>query len=108
MNVDQLDLRIEEIENELLRDDPTLDKQFAQLDPVYRWHDATVFMLLATSAGFLMTGLATMSMAAWLAGVISVITAFTIDTRHERELRVARRAAELGLRPRRDDRKLRR
>lgn len=110
MNVDELDRRIEDIERELLRDDPTLGKQFAKLDPVYRWHDATVFMLLAASAVFLMIGLAAMSIAAWLAGAISVVTAFTVDARHERALRAARRSIELGLPPvrRSDNRRVRR
>ncbi len=99
MNVDQLDRRIAEIEQELLRTDPTLDQQFAKLDPGDRWHDAAVFTLLAASAVFLMIGLSTMSIVAWFAGATSVIAAFTIDARHEREMRAARRSAELGLAP---------
>ena len=97
MNVDQLDRRIEEIEQELLRDDPTLGEQFAKLDPVDTRHDALVVGLLAASAVFLMIGLSTMSIAAWLAGAISIVTAFTVDIQHESRLRDARRSAELGL-----------
>ncbi len=100
MNVDQLDRKLDAIEQELLRDDPTLGEQFAKLDPVDSRHDALVFMLLAASAVFLMVGLSTMSIAAWLAGAISVISAFTIDHQHEHMLREARRSAELGLTPR--------
>lgn len=97
MNGDPLDHQLVEIEQDLLRDDPTLDRQFAALDPVYRWHDATIFMLFAASAVSLAIGLATMSIAAWLAGAMSAVTAFTIDARHERELEETRRAIELGL-----------
>lgn len=99
MDIDQLDRRINEIERGILRDHPTLDREFAKLDHVDRWHDATVFLLLAASAVFLMIGLSTMSTTAWVAGGISVATAFTVDARHERELQAARRSIELGLHP---------
>ena len=101
MNIDQFDHqhRIDEIERELLRDDPALGKQFARLDQVNRRHDATVFMLIVSSVVFLMIGLVTMSALPWLLGVIGLVASFSVDTRHERELREFRRTRER--RPRR-------
>ena len=96
MNIDQLDHQIEEIEQELLRDDPTLDRQFAQLDRVNRRQDATVFMLLVSSAVFLVIGVATMSMIAWVVGVVSFVAAFSVDTRDERLLRDSHRSQLAG------------
>ena len=94
MDLDRLDHRIEKIEHELLRDDPTLGKQFAKLDPANRRHDATVFTLLVSTAVFLTVGLATTSILAWLVGVVSLVAAFSVDTRHERQLRAIRRSTE--------------
>ncbi|MFP5488408.1 MAG: DUF3040 domain-containing protein [Acidimicrobiia bacterium] len=94
MDVEELDHRIEEIEHELLRDDPTLKERFVTLDPVVRRHDATVSTLLVASTVFLMIGLATTSLVAWLVGAVSFVAAFSVDTRHERRLRALRRSSE--------------
>lgn len=96
MNIDQIDRRIRKIDHQLVRDDPALGKQFAQLGPVSRRHDAAVFTLLVFSAVFLMIGLATMSVVAWLVGVASFVASFSVDMRYERRLRVIRRSSELS------------
>ena len=101
MNADPLDRRIEEIERELLRNEPRLGKPFTKLDPVNRRHEATVDTLLVSSFLFLMIGLATMSIIAWLAGAVSLIASFSIDIRHDSESRAIERASEVGRRRRR-------
>ncbi len=100
MNIRQLDRQIDEFEHELLRVDPALGRRFEKFDQVTRRRDATVFALLVSSAVLLMIGLATMSIVAWIAGAVSLVASFSIDTRHERELRELRRAREQLHRPR--------
>ena len=103
MNADALDRRIEEIERQLLRNEPTLGTQFTKRDPVNRRREAIVDTLLVSSFLSLMIGLATMSIIAWLAGAVSLIASFSIDMRHERKSRAIRRASELRRRRRRPD-----
>jgi hypothetical protein len=99
MNINELDTRVDEIERQLLRDDPSLDRQFARLDPANRRHDVTVFAMLVSSAAFLMIGLATMSIVAWLVGVVAFVASLSVDTRLERELRAIRRSSSARPRP---------
>ena len=96
MDVDQVERRIKEIEQQLLRDEPELGRQFAKLDSVNRLHETTVFTLLVSSAVFLMIGLATMSVVAWLIGVVSFAGSFAVDARHQRHPRAGRRPDELA------------
>ena len=100
MHDDQLDDRIDEIEQELLRDDPAFGRQFAQLRPANGRHEAAVLTLLVSSAVFLMIGLAATSVAAWLIGVVSFVASFAVDARHERLVQAVRRPTELAHRHR--------
>ena len=60
---------------------------------VPRRHDPTIALLFGLSVVLLVAGVATMSIGAWLAGGVSLITAFSVNTRPERELRYSRRAS---------------
>lgn len=71
-----------------------------ELARVSRRHDPTVALLLVVSVVSLVVGIATLAIGAWLVGVVSLVTAFSVDTRHERELRDLRRSSELDHRRR--------
>ncbi len=90
------DSQIVEIRRISSRPTPTVVGVLApELPRVPRRQDPTVALLLVSGVVFLVVGVATMSIIAWLAGVVSFVTAFTVDTRHERELRDVRRSHAL-------------
>jgi hypothetical protein len=89
MNNDQLDRQIDEIdeiERTLLRNDPSFARRLRKLDQAHKRHDTVVFSLLAASALLLAVGVATLSLAAWIAGVCAYFSSYAVDTRHERKL----------------------
>ncbi len=69
---------------------PTADDLTLQLALVPQRPDPTIALLLVSSVVFLVVGMAAASIIAWVAGVVSLATAFSVDTRHERELRDVR------------------
>lgn len=81
------DRQIVEIKRISSRPAPTVGVVTPELTRVPRRHDPTVALLLVSSVVLLVVGVATMSIVAWLAGVVSLVAAFSVDTRHERELR---------------------
>ena len=87
MNNDQLARQIDEIEQALLSDDPSLSKRFRKLQQDNTRNDVAVFSMLAISAVLLAAGLATLSPFAWGAGGAAYVASFLIDNRHERRLR---------------------
>lgn len=87
MNNDQLVRQIDELEQALLSDDPSLSKRFRKLQHDNTRNDVAVFSLLAISAVLLAAGLATLSLTASCVGVAAYLASFLIDNRHERRLR---------------------
>jgi len=92
-----LDRQIVEIERTSSRRAPNLGDQTPELARGPRRHDPTIALLLVLSIVFLVVGVATGSIGAWLPGVISLLAALSIDARHERELRDHRRSRELDV-----------
>lgn len=90
----QRDREIVEIERTSLPRHPNFREQIPELARGPRRHDPTIALLLVLSVVFLVVGLAITSIVAWVAGVTSVVAAFSVDTRQERELRDSRRLRE--------------
>lgn len=88
-------LEIVEIERTSSWSEPTVGSPSPALPRGSRRHDSTVAPLLVLSVGFLIAGVAIPSIVPWFAGVVSLVAAFSVDARHERELRDARRSREL-------------
>jgi hypothetical protein len=86
--------QIAEIRRISSRPAPNVGVLTPELPRVRRRHDPTVALMLLSSIVFLVVGVATMSIVAWLTGVGSLVAAFSVDTRHERELRDFRRSRE--------------
>lgn len=87
MHGEELERKIYEIEMELLRADPSLDKRFGLLDPVRRSHEIVVLTLTVLSALLLAVGLIVLSSPAFLAGAACFVAAFVVDSRDERRYR---------------------
>ena len=105
--------RIAEIEPSSNWHDTTVEDRTPELPRRTRRHDPTVALWLGVSVVFLVVGAATLSIIAWLAGVVFLVAAFSVETRPERELREFRQSresahsrrshrspAQVGLRPR--------
>lgn len=88
------DRQIADIRRISSRPAPAVGVLTPELPCVRRRHDPTVALLLVSSVVFLVVGVATVSIVAWLAGVVSLVAALSVDTRHERELRDFRRSRE--------------
>ncbi|MAT06573.1 MAG: hypothetical protein CL424_16155 [Acidimicrobiaceae bacterium] len=88
------DRQIVEIKRISSRPAPAVGVLTPELPGVSRRHDPTVALLLVSGVVLLIVGAATTSIVAWLAGTVSLITSFSVDTRHERELRDFRRSRE--------------
>ncbi len=88
------DRQIVEVKRISSRPAPNVGGLTPELPRVRRRHDPSVALLLMSSVVFLVVGVATMSIVAWLAGVVSLVAAFSVDTRHERELREFRRSRD--------------
>jgi hypothetical protein len=78
---------IDELEQNLRREDPGLVKQFRELDRARTRNEVTVFSLLAVSAVLLAIALAVRSPVAGLGGVGAYLASFVVDRRHQRTLR---------------------
>jgi hypothetical protein len=83
---DQLARQIDELEQNLRRDDPSLAKQFNKLQRAHTRIDTAVFSLLATAAVLLAIALATTSPVAGFGGIVAYVAAFGFYHRHLRAL----------------------
>jgi hypothetical protein len=88
-------LEIVEIERTSSWSEPTVGSPSPALPRGPRRHDPSVAPLLVLSVVFFIAGVAIPSIGPWFAGVVTVVAALSVDTRHERELRDARRSREL-------------
>ena len=86
---DQLARQIDDLEENLRRDDPALAQQFNKLQRAHTRNDVTVFSLLAAAAVLLAIALANTSRVAGLSGVAAYLASFLVDNRHQRKLREA-------------------
>jgi hypothetical protein len=87
---DQLARRINELEQSLQRDDPSLAKELRKLEQRDNRNAVAVFSLLVISAGLLATSFATTSttaLAAWVGAGTAYLASFLVDHRHQRKLR---------------------
>ena len=87
INNDELARQIDELEQNLRRDDPALAQQFNKLQRAHTRNDVAVFSLLAAAAVLLAVALATTSRVAGLGGVAAYLASFLVDNRHQRRLR---------------------
>jgi hypothetical protein len=83
---DQLARQIDELEQELRRDDPSPAQQFNKLRRARTRVDITVFSLLAVAAVLLAISLATTSPIAGFAGIVAYVAAFGVYNQHLRKL----------------------
>lgn len=83
---DRLALQIDELEQDLRRDDPALVQRFHKLQRARTHTDVAVFSLLAAAAVLLAIALATTSPVAGSAGVAAYVASFGIYHRHLRKL----------------------
>ena len=83
---DQLARQIDELEQNLRRDDPALAQQFSKLQRAHRRIEVTVFSLLAAAVVLLAIALATTSPVAGLGGIVAYVAAFGVYDRHLRKL----------------------
>ena len=95
MHADQLDHQVVRVRRITSRPTSGAGDLTPELAGVPRRYDPTVALLLVSSVVFLVVGIATMWIIAWLAGVVSLVAAFSVDTRHAREGRDRRRSSEL-------------
>jgi hypothetical protein len=86
INNDELARQIDELEQNLRRDDPTLAQQFSKLQRAHRRNEVTVFSLLAAAAVLLAIALATTSPIAGLGGIVAYVAAFGVYDHHLRKL----------------------
>ena len=83
---DQLARQIDELEQNLRRDDPALAQQFNMLDRAHRRIEVTVFSLLAAAVVLLAIALATTSPVAGLCGIVAYVAAFGVYNHDLRKL----------------------
>ena len=83
---DQLARQIDELEQNLRRDDPALAQQFSKLQRAHRRIEVAVFSLLAAAVVLLAIALATTSPVAGLGGIVAYVAAFGVYDRHLRKL----------------------
>lgn len=83
---DQLARQIDELEQNLRRQDPALAQRFDKLQRASRRNDVAVFSLLAAAAVLLAAALATTSPVAGLGGIMAYVAAFGVYNRHLRKL----------------------
>lgn len=86
MNIDQLDQQIDEFEQALHREDPSLSKRLRKLERGSTRNDLTVFSLLVISAVLFWIGLANQSPVAFAIGAAAFVASFLVDSLHERTL----------------------
>jgi hypothetical protein len=87
MNEQQADEMFDELERELMVDDPELVHRMVRVERQDRVNVFIVFVLLAVGAVLLTMGIATADVIPWLAGVASLLTAVLVDNHHKRTLR---------------------
>jgi hypothetical protein len=83
---DELAGQIDELEQNLRREDPSLALQFDKLQRARTRLDITVFSLLAAAALLLAIALATTSPIAGLGGIVAYVAAFGVYNQHLRKL----------------------
>jgi hypothetical protein len=83
---DQLARQIDELEQNLRRDDPALAQQFNKLQRAHTRNEVTVFSLLAAAAVLLAIALAATSPVAGFGGIVAYVAAFGVYDRHLRKL----------------------
>jgi hypothetical protein len=83
---DQLARQIDELEQNLRRDDPSLAQQFNKLQRARTRIDIAVFSLLAAAAVLLAVALATTSPVAGFGGIVAYVAAFGVYNQHLRKL----------------------
>jgi hypothetical protein len=83
---DQLARQIDELEENLRRDDPSLAQQFTTLRRARTRVDITVFSLLAAAAVLLAIALATTSPIAGFGGIVAYVAAFGVYNQHLRKI----------------------
>jgi hypothetical protein len=87
MNEQQVDARLDELEQELMVDDPAFVHRMVRVERHDKVNVVIVFVLLAVGAVLLTAGIATALVIPWLAGVASLLTALLVDGHHRRTLR---------------------
>lgn len=83
---DQLARQIDELEQNLRRDDPALAEKFNKLQRAHTRIDVAVFSLLAAAAVLLAIALATTSPVAGFGGIAAYVAAFGVYDHHLRKL----------------------
>ena len=83
---DQIARQIDELEQNLRRDDPTLTAQFSGRQRAHTRNEVAVFLLLVVAVVLLATALATTSAVAFLGGVAAYLASFAVYHRHLRRL----------------------
>jgi hypothetical protein len=86
INSDKLARQLEELEQDLRRDDPALVEQFNRLQRARTRTDVAVFSLLAVAAVLLAIALAITSAVAGLGGIVAYAAAFGVYNHHLRKV----------------------
>ena len=82
----QVTRQIDELEENLRRDDPALAGQFNRWQRAHTRNDVAVFSLLVVAVALLAIALATTSSVAWLGGFAAYVASFGVNQRHLRKL----------------------
>jgi hypothetical protein len=83
---DELARQIDELEQNLRREDPSLAQQFNKLQRAHTRMDIAVYLLLAAAAVLLAIALATTSAVAGIGGIVAYVAAFGVYDQHLRKL----------------------
>jgi hypothetical protein len=87
MNEQQVDELVDELERELMVDDPEFVHRMVRVQRDEKVNFVIVFVLLAVGAVLLTVGIATALVIPWLAGVASLLAAVLVDGHYRRTLR---------------------
>ena len=83
----QLARQIDELDQLMRHEDPSLWRRFRRLDQTWTRSGVAVFALIALTAVLFATALAVSSVVAWFAGLGAFLAASFVDDRHQRALR---------------------
>jgi hypothetical protein len=83
----QLARQIDELDQLMRHEDPSLWKRFRRLNQTWTRIEVAVFALIVLTAVLFATALAVSSVVAWFAGLGAFLAASFVDNRHRRALR---------------------